>query len=107
MLRNYSVILRIFLIFMVFHFWGCAAPEDEESRIVTVKLFLNHGNHSERNLKTNVALTEGIGTELIGVVPSGVGFNQNYNNDSNITNWSLTDLQRNSIILRLPLNQTL
>ena len=80
---------------MLIQFMGCSTPDDEESKIVNVKLFLNHGNHSGRNLKKNIALTEGIGTELIGVIPSEQGFNQNYIDESNVTDWSLTDLEQN------------
>ena len=83
---------------MLIQFMGCSTPDDEESKIVTVKLFLNHGDHSGRNLKTNIALTEGIGTELIGVIPSEQGFNQNYIDESNVTNWSLTELEKNIIV---------
>ena len=57
---------------------GCNSPEENEKKVVQVKLFLNHGIESNRVSKTNEKLTEGIGTELIGVIPSGQGFNQNY-----------------------------
>ena len=86
---------------------SCDVPEEDHAKHVNIKLFLGEEGENVSRAKTNEDLIEGIGTELIGVFPASEGFSQEYKNSVNSIDWSLTDLIQNSVILNLPINQSL
>ena len=75
----------------------------EEKKWVNVKLNMNYGN-DDRAKKTNQNLTEGVSTELLGVLPSNISFENNYANVGEAYDWALTDLEENTVELSLPID---
>ena len=72
-----KLIFRKFII-DVFSFFIISCSETvEEKKWVTVKLNMNYGSN-DRAKKTNQNLTEGVSTELLGVLPSNISFENNY-----------------------------
>ena len=64
---------------------------------------MNYGN-GDRAKKTNQNLTEGVSTELLGVLPSNKSFENNYAIVGEAYDWALTDLEENTVELSLPID---
>ena len=66
--------IGLLLLITVFSFFIISCTETvEEEKWVTVKLNMNYGSN-DRAKKTNQNLTEGVSSELLGVLPSNIGF---------------------------------
>ena len=64
---------------------------------------MNYGSN-DRAKKTNQNLTERVSSELLGVLPSNIGFENNYANVREAYDWALTDLEENTVELSLPID---
>ena len=71
------LIINLFSFFII----SCSEPVEEE-KWVTVKLNMNYGS-DDRAKKTNQNLTEGVSSELLGVLPSNIGFENNSDSECN------------------------
>jgi len=96
--------IGLLLLITVFSFFIISCTETvEEEKWVTVKLNMNYGSN-DRAKKTNQNLTEGVSSELLGVLPSNIGFENNYANVREAYDWALTDLEENTVELSLPID---
>ena len=64
---------------------------------------MNYGSNDESK-KDDQNLTEGVSSELLGVLPSNIGFENNYTNVREAYDWALTDLEENAVELSLPID---
>ena len=102
--KSRSKPIGLLLLITVFSFFIISCTETvEEEKWVTVKLNMNYGSN-DRAKKTNQNLTEGVSTELLGVLPSNIGFENNYANVREAYDWALTDLEENAVELSLPID---